>query len=334
MKKTISFLLIITLLTVSLISCKQDNGKNDPVAVNISALKDHDAVAEMMLAGEIDIAILPEPKATSSINLAKQQGHNYAIKLNLSTEWSAISEYELAMGCLAVNNASLLSKTGEINAFLLQYKSSIDYINNPENLDSAANMIVSAGIIPKLPIAKSALSNLYGSIVYQDGEVMKNTLVSFYNAIGMSLPSDNFYYSPTDTIANEQKLTVGIMNGPTGMGMAKLINDNADNDLYEFVTYSDPAIALTDLKTGEIDMACLPTNSVASAHSKGMPISSLAINCLGSLYVVVKEGVKVDSLQDLIGKTVYYGVPTSTTEPIFKYILSKNNINVRSVDDE
>ena len=55
-------------------------------------------------------------------------------------------------------------------------------------------MIVDNGIIPKLPIAKSALTNLYGSIVYIDGEDMQAALESFYNAIGNNQPSDEFYY--------------------------------------------------------------------------------------------------------------------------------------------
>ena len=64
-----------------------------------------------------------------------------------------------------------------------------------------------------------------------------------------------------------------------------------------------------------------------------MPISVTAINTLGSLYIVVKEGVTVNSIADLVGKTVYYGVPTSTTEPIFAYILSKYNINIKVLDE-
>lgn len=333
MKKTISLILILTLLTFSLASCKKNDNPPAPGTLNLSALPDHDAVGAAMIKGEIDVAILPEPKATASILAAKQNGQNYSIKLNLSTEWSKISEFELAMGCLAVNNSSLSAKANEINAFLEEYEQSILYINNPDNHENAAQMIVSAGVLPKLPIAKAALTNLYGSIVYQDGAEMKSTLESFYSAIGLSLPSESFYYTPvTPTGTPTQKLTVGVMNGPTGMGMAKLINDEAENELFEFKAYSDPTIALTDLKNGTIDMACLPTNAVATASNKGLPVSSLAINCLGSLYVVVKEGVTVETVADLVGKNVYYGVPTSTTAPIFTYILTENGIEVKPVE--
>ncbi|MBR4985675.1 MAG: hypothetical protein IKY83_08045, partial [Proteobacteria bacterium] len=52
---------------------------------------------------------------------------------------------------------------------------------------------------------------------------------------------------------------------PTGMGMAKLMNDNQNNDRYEFRIYNTPETAIVDLKSGELDLACLPTNAVANA---------------------------------------------------------------------
>ena len=43
-------------------------------------------------------------------------------------------------------------------------------------------------------LANSALTNLYGSIVYIDGAEMKIALEGFYTAIGYALPADSFYY--------------------------------------------------------------------------------------------------------------------------------------------
>lgn len=334
MKKLLALTLILATLILSLASCKmrEDEGSHD--VINLSALATHDDVQALILKGEIDVAILPEPKATVAINTAMQEGYNYSIALNLSEEWNSVSEFPLAMGCLAANSNSLNTKEGEIVAFLDAYKTSIEYVNDPANHENASNMIVAAGILPKLPIAKSALTNLYGSIVYQDGNEMESTLKAFYQAINIDQPADSFYYKENEAaIDNGEKLVIGVMNGPTGMGMAKLMNDNQNNDRYEFRIYNTPETAIVDLKSGELDLACLPTNAVANAANKGMPITVTAINTLGSLYIVVKEGVTVDSIEDLIGKTVYYGVPTSTTEPIFSYILSKYNIDIKVLDE-
>jgi hypothetical protein len=98
------------------------------------------------------------------------------------------------MGCIIVKNTFLSENKASVDAFLQEYKSSIEYIADPANHDVAAQMIVSAGILPKLPVANSALTNLYGSIVYIDGTEMRSALEGFYTAIGYKLPADSFYY--------------------------------------------------------------------------------------------------------------------------------------------
>jgi len=330
MKKLIALLLIISCFAACFVGCNDGEAKG---SVTLVSEADHDKVAAKIAMGEIEIAVLPEPKATVAINTAKAAGYNYSIKLNLSDEWSDVSENELAMGCIAVRGELVNTNEKALVEFLTEYKASIEYIGNEDNHASAAEMIVTAGILPKLPIAKSALNNLYGAIVYEDGQDMKATLVDFYDAISLTKPNDTFYYTPNSSqpADNGEKLVIGVMNGPTGMGMAKLINDYGKNsDKYEFRTYADPTLATADLTSGEIDMACLPTNTAAALANKGVDIKAAAINCLGSLYVVVKDGVTVNSIDDLIDKTVYYGVPNSTTAPILKYILAKNNIEVAS----
>lgn len=164
------------------------------IEANVIAEQDHDVVTTKMVKGEIDIAVIPEPKATASVNGAKAKGQNYSIKLSLSEEWDAVSDTGLAMGCIIVKNDFLKNNKSSVDAFLKEYKSSIEFIGNEENKSEAAQMIVDAGILPKLPIATAALGNLYGAIVYIDGEDMKNTLVDFYKNIGMALPGEDFYY--------------------------------------------------------------------------------------------------------------------------------------------
>ena len=345
MKKIIALLLTFTLAIGLLTSCfvlpnddnNDDNEAINPIGtVNLSAEASHDIIQSMVAAGQIDIAILPEPKATVAINQAKAEGINYSVKLNLSAEWEKVSDTKLSMGCLIVRNDLIKNDEIALVDFLDEYKKSIQYIGNPDNNADAASMIVEAGILPKLPIAKSALTNLYGSIVYEDGTAMQGTLEGFYKAIDMKIPENSFCYMPnySASTTSDNVIKVGVMNGPTGMGMAKLINDNKENAKYEFISYSDPVIAMTDLTSGEIDMACLPTNVGANLANKNAPVSIAAINCLGSLYVIAKEGVEINSVEDLIGKTVYYGVPTSTTEPIFRYILKNNNISVALTEGE
>lgn len=160
------------------------------VEAEIVVEADHDTLVAKLAAGEAPIAVLPEPKVSAALLANK----TCAVDLNLSEEWSKVSETPLTMGCIVVKNTFLNANKSSVDAFLAEYKASIEYIGNAENNESAAQMIVDAGVLPKLPVAKSALTNLYGSIVYQDGAEMKASLIGFYNAIDCALPSDEFYY--------------------------------------------------------------------------------------------------------------------------------------------
>ncbi len=166
------------------------------VEANLIVESTNEIVTSKMVSGEASIVVLPEPKASAAITQAKQNSKNYSVKLNLSEEWSAVSgeDTPLTMGCIIVKNSFISEHQSALDAFLAEYKASIEYISAESNYDVAAQMIVDAGIIPKLPIAKSALNNLYGSIVYIEGEEMEIALKSFYAAINVSVPADEFFY--------------------------------------------------------------------------------------------------------------------------------------------
>ncbi len=168
--------------------------QQNEIEANLEVLATNELVGEKVAAGEISIAVLPEPKATVSINTAKKGGNIYSVALNLSEEWSDVSERPLTMGCIIVKKDFAKDNKKALDKFLSEYESSIAYVNNKNNLESAAEMIVNAGILPNAVVAKSALGNLYGSIVYIDGNGMKEALESFYTAIGLALPDDSFYY--------------------------------------------------------------------------------------------------------------------------------------------
>ncbi|MBR7117208.1 MAG: ABC transporter substrate-binding protein [Clostridia bacterium] len=164
------------------------------IDVKIEVMADHPALAAAVANNEVSIAVLPEPMASTAITNAQAKGNTYTIDLNISQEWDKVSDTPLAMGCIVVKNSFLAEHKSVVDSFLNDYKDSIEYINNKDNFESAVDMIVKAGITPKEALAKSALANLYGSIVYIDGDDMKTTLVGFYNAIGQALPKDDFYY--------------------------------------------------------------------------------------------------------------------------------------------
>ncbi len=147
------------------------------------------------------------------------------------------------------------------------------------------------------------------------------SLILLISALAISLVA----CSPDNTVIN-----IGVMNGPTGMGMSKLMSDNSDGAKYKFKSYSEPTIATPDLINGTLDMLCLPTNLAANISQKA-DISVLAINTLGSLFIVTDKDTSISDIKDLEGKTIYASVPTSTTGPIINYLLAQNNVNATVV---
>lgn len=164
--------------------------KENGVTATVETVSDHDTLVAMLASGDAPIAVLPEPKVTAALLKNK----DYSVDLNLSDEWSKISDKPLTMGCIVVRNEFLEANKSCVDEFLEKYEASINYVNDSANLESAAQMIVDAGVLPMLPVAKGALSNLYGYIVYQDGAEMKESLIAFYTAIGQPLPKNEAYY--------------------------------------------------------------------------------------------------------------------------------------------
>ena len=158
------------------------------------------AIQQGMLAGTIEIAVLPQPAATATVLNAKANKGMTIASLDLSAEWNKIEETPIAQGCLLATADFLDEHPRAVKEFLEKYEASVAYMTNAENLEAAAALVVEKGILPKEAIAKQALPKC--AITYVDGADMKETLDAFYRilygyapqSIGGELPGDNFYY--------------------------------------------------------------------------------------------------------------------------------------------
>ncbi len=151
-------------------------------------------VSAQVIAGSLPYAVIPEPIITSSM----LQNKDYKVAINLADEWAkipALSDTPVAMGCIVTTNGFIDKNKEALDSFLTEYKASIEFVSNKENLDTAAAYIAEAKIMAAAPAAKKALANLGGAIAYIDGADMKSTLNTFYQAIGMPAPADEFYYA-------------------------------------------------------------------------------------------------------------------------------------------
>ena len=155
--------------------------------------------------GGASIVVAPEPIITSSLLQLKNNPDTdleYSIDIDLGEVWDDCFDTSIAMGCIVANKSVVENHKGAIDNFLSEYKESIAYVGNSENIDASAQLIKDAGIMAAVPAAKTALTNLNrgGYIAYVDGVSMKNTLINVFNAFGLTiiggkLPEDGFYYN-------------------------------------------------------------------------------------------------------------------------------------------
>lgn len=128
----------------------------------------------------------------------------------------------------------------------------------------------------------------------------------------------------------EEKSAVrlGGMTGPTSIGMAKLLSDDAagttKND-YEFTLVGSGADMKAKLLTGEVDIAAIPANLAAALYkATNGEILVIAVNTLG-VVSLLEKGSTVNSLADLAGKTVYAPASAKGAIPeiVFSYLLKE-----------
>ena len=132
-----------------------------------------------------------------------------------------------------------------------------------------------------------------------------------------------------------EPVRVAALAGPTGMGLAYMMQDMQDNYQVEIFTAPDQVTA--KFISGEVDIAAVPINlaSVLYQKTKG-EAQVIAINTLGVLYLL-EAGDTVQSIEDIKGQTVYSVGQGSTPEYILQYLLDAygltDSVNVEFIAD-
>lgn len=175
--------------------------KNNIQNVTIEYMAEHAELATALLAGDVNIALLPEPNVTAV--LLKDNSIRQA--LDLTEEWNdtqitnSLAPSQLAMGCIVARKDFIQNNTDAFENFLKEYEESVNYVNN--NISEAAELVQKYGIMDSATAAEKAIPNC--NIVFIANEEMKNTLQNFYQilfqanpkSIGGALPNEDFYYT-------------------------------------------------------------------------------------------------------------------------------------------
>lgn len=165
--------------------------------VTVEYKTDHSELAALIAAGEVDIAILPEPHVTA----ACMKNDALRVALDLTDEWDRVSDTKLIQGCVVARKEFVEKNPIVVNDFLFFYNISADYPGIEP--DIASELMAKHEIMASKEAAYKAIPNC--NLVYLAGEMMKNDasamLQVLYDAdadsVGGALPGDDFYYIKT-----------------------------------------------------------------------------------------------------------------------------------------
>lgn len=125
-----------------------------------------------------------------------------------------------------------------------------------------------------------------------------------------------------------EPLEVAALNGPTGIGMVKLLEETegAEKPKYNIALYQSPDEIVGKVVSGELDIACVPSNMGAVLYNKTEGgVKLLGMNTLGVLYIV-ENGEAVQSVEDLKGKTILASGKDSTPEFVLNNVLTESGL--------
>ncbi|MBE6655092.1 MAG: ABC transporter substrate-binding protein [Ruminococcaceae bacterium] len=175
----------------------KENGITD---VTVNFMDDASAISAGMVSGSIEIAMLPQPVATSTAIQAKAQGKTITPVIDMTAEWDKIADDSaLMMGCMVTTQAFINENPDEVNMFLKEYKASIEAVL--ADVEAAAALCEKHSIIPKAAVAKQAIPKC--NLAFVTGEEMKTNLAGYLSvlhaanpaSVGGKLPADGFYYT-------------------------------------------------------------------------------------------------------------------------------------------
>lgn len=172
----------------------KENGLDD---VTVEYMGAHADLANAVAAGEVTLALLPEPFVSSVL----AQNPDVSVRIDLNVEWRAIfgEDAGMPMGVTVVSSAFAQDKAS-MDQLIADCAASVDYVRS--DIDSAAKDVVAKQIVGAEPIAKAAIPRC--GISFITGESCRAILDDYFKvmfesnpeSVGGSLPDGAIYYLP------------------------------------------------------------------------------------------------------------------------------------------
>ena len=148
-----------------------------------------------LAAGEVDIAVLPEPMVT----IACAANDALVPALDLTAQWEEVyPEDSLVQGCVVARTGFIQEHPAEIAAFLEEYGASIAYAQ--EEPEEAAKLIEQTGVFTSAAVAQAAIPRC--NLCFITGAEMHESMDQFLQilygvapeSVGGAVPDEGFYY--------------------------------------------------------------------------------------------------------------------------------------------
>ena len=165
--------------------------------VTVEYMGAHADLANAMAAGDIKLALLPEPFVSTTI----ANNPDVQVKIDINKEWQKIfgEDAGMPMGVTIVSDA-FAADTAGMNQLFRDYSASVDYVLS--DMDGASADIADKKIVGAAAVAKAAIPRC--GISFVTGEACKAILDDYFavmfesnpESVGGSVPDDAIYYIP------------------------------------------------------------------------------------------------------------------------------------------
>lgn len=169
--------------------------KNGVTDAKVEYYSEHSELATLLAAGDVKLGMLPEPNVTATL----AQNAELRVALNLTEEWSKVSDTQLVQGCIIARKSAIEGREAYMARFLQDYAASTAFVN--QHHAKASILIEQYGIMAKAALAKEAISKsnivcLTGADMKASAGAMLEVLFSANpKSVGGALPGDDFYYA-------------------------------------------------------------------------------------------------------------------------------------------
>ena len=130
--------------------------------------------------------------------------------------------------------------------------------------------------------------------------------------------------------AQEEKLRIGVLNGPSCIPVAYMMENtkSADKAAVTYEKFADPQALLPKLIKKEIDVGFLPVNVAAKVYnSSNKAIICCGITGNGNISLITTDK-NIKRFSDVKGHTVSVAGQGATPDYMFRHLLEQNSVDV------